>query len=91
MLGWIKLSHGGTTATITDAKIIYALALITNTHSLILCHNHPSGNIRPSEADKELTKTIRKAGILINIDLLDHLIISPEEEYFSFADSGQLD
>lgn len=90
VLGWIKLSQGGTSGTVVDAKIIFTLALKTNSAGIILCHNHPSGNVKPSEADTILTNTISKAGQLLNIKLLDHLIISHEETCYSFADEGGL-
>jgi DNA repair protein RadC len=90
MLGWINLSNGGTTGTIVDVKVIYAIALITNSSSVALCHNHPSGNIQPSEADKNLTKVIYEAGKLLSINLIDHIIISPDKSYYSFADEGIL-
>ena len=90
VLGWVKLSSGGTTGTVVDAKIIFALALKTNTSGIIISHNHPSGNLIPSEEDKRLTKTIADAGKLFNINLLDHLIVVSNEAYFSFADEGIL-
>ena len=90
ILGWINLSKGGTVGTVVDVKVIYAIALITNSSSVLLCHNHPSGNIQPSDADKNLTKAIYEAGKLFNINLIDHVIISPDKNYFSFADEGIL-
>ena len=90
VLGWINLSNGGTAGTIVDVKVIYAIALITNSSSVLLCHNHPSGNIQPSETDKNLTKVIFEAGKLFSISLLDHIIITADKSYFSFADEGVL-
>jgi len=90
IIGWIKLSTGGTAGTIVDPKIVFSLALKTNACSIILSHNHPSGNIKPSEADITLTKNINNSGRLLDIKLLDHLIISPEEKFYSFADEGNL-
>lgn len=90
VLGWIKISQGGTTSTVVDARIIFTLALKTNSKSILLCHNHPSGNIMPSEVDKKLTKTISMAGQMIEIKLLDHIIIAGDEHYYSFADEGEL-
>jgi len=88
VLGWAKLSSGGTTSTVVDVKIIFILALQTNAHSIILCHNHPSGNLKPSESDINLTKRVKEAGKLLDITVLDHLIISPDGTYFTFADEG---
>ena len=90
MLGWIKLSTGGTTGAIVDVKVIFALALITNSNSLILSHNHPSQNLIPSDKDKDLTKVIYEAGKFLNISLIDHIIIASNETYYSFADEGML-
>jgi len=90
VLGWIKLSQGGTSGTFVDPKIIFTLALKTNASSIVLCHNHPSGNITPSESDITLTKKVNMAGQVIDIKLLDHLILSNDEAYYSFADEGLL-
>jgi DNA repair protein RadC len=88
VLGWIKISQGGTTGTVVDPRIIFILALKTNSKSFILCHNHPSGNSIPSEADIRLTKAIRDSGKMLEIHLLDHLILGQEGSYYSFADEG---
>jgi len=90
LLGWFKLSSGGTSGTVVDVKIVFMLALRTNASSLILCHNHPSQNIQPSEADIRLTKKIKEAGNLLDINILDHLIIASDGTYFTFADEGLL-
>jgi DNA repair protein RadC len=90
VLGWIKLSQGGTSGTFVDPKIIFTLALKTNASSIVLCHNHPSGNITPSESDISLTKKVNMAGQVLDVKLLDHLIISNDEAYYSFADEGLL-
>jgi len=90
VLGWFKLSSGGSTSTVVDAKIIFILALRTNANSIILCHNHPSKNMKPSDTDINLTKRIQQAGKLLDITLLDHIIISSGETYFTFADEGLL-
>ena len=89
-LGWIKLSVGGTTGTVVDPKIIFTIALQTNTCSIVLCHNHPSGNLCPSEEDIKLTERIKNGGKLLDIKLLDHLIITPDGSYYSFTDDGLL-
>ena len=63
-------------------------AIKANASGIIICHNHPSGNVQPSESDKALTRKIKESGILIDIQLLDHLIIIPEVRYYSMADEG---
>lgn len=91
ILGWVKISMGGTAGTVVDPKIVFSLALQTNAHSIILSHNHPSGNIKPSENDISLTKRLSASASLLEIRLLDHIIVSPFGEYYSFADEGILD
>jgi DNA repair protein RadC len=81
------ISIGGLTATVADPRIIFKKALAADATSLILFHNHPSGNLQPSTADKELTLKIIQAGMLFDIRILDHIIVS-EYGYFSFADEG---
>ena len=83
------VSEGGITGTVADPRPILKTALEQNAVSLILCHNHPSGSLRPSRADEELTRKIREAARYLDITVLDHLIVS-EEGYFSFADDGLL-
>ncbi len=90
LLGWIKLSIGGTTGTVVDPKIVFTLAVQTNACSIVLCHNHPSGNLLPSKEDIALTERIKKGGELFDIKLLDHLIITPDGSYYSFTDDGLL-
>jgi DNA repair protein RadC len=83
------ISEGGITGTIADPRIILKKALDENTVSIILCHNHPSGSLKPSRADEHLTKKIRDAAHLFDIKVLDHIIVS-ECGYYSFADDGIL-
>lgn len=90
VMGWIKISTGGTTGTVVDPKIVFALALKTNACGIILSHNHPSGNLLPSESDIALTNKLINAGKFLDITLLDHLIISPDEKFYSFADAGNM-
>jgi len=90
VLGWIKLSSGGTSGTVVDMKMIFALALLTNSHGILICHNHPSGNISPSNADIVLSKSIKQAGKLLTIELIDHLIINADGCYHSLSDNGDL-
>lgn len=89
VLGIYKVSTGGMTGTVADPKLIFAAALKANACALILSHNHPSGNVKPSKADEELTTKIKNAGNLLDVKVLDHLIVS-NEGYFSFADEGLL-
>ncbi len=83
------ISTGGTSGTVVDAKIIYRKALRQRAVSVVLAHNHPSGNLRPSEADIVLTHRLQEAGKTLNITVLDHLIIA-DQAYYSFADEGML-
>ena len=87
IIGFLKISEGGTCGTVVDAKVVFQGALKTNAHNIILCHNHPSGNKKPSEPDISLTKKLREAGKYLEITVLDHIILT-SESYFSFADEG---
>ena len=89
-LGIAPISLGGTAGTVTDVKIIMQYALKTNAQAIIICHNHPSGNDKPSESDSKITRKIKDAAELLDIQLMDHLIITPHEGYYSFADKGLL-
>ena len=82
-----QLSKGGITGTIVDVRLVYKLALENGATGLILCHNHPSGNSKPSEADKEITMKLKLAGDSLDVKVLDHLIIT-ETKYYSFVDEG---
>lgn len=84
-----NVSSGGITGTVADPRLIYAAALKVNAVSLVLCHNHPSGNLKPSRADELLTEKIKGAGAFLDIKVLDHLVVS-SEGYYSFADEGLL-
>ncbi len=86
-LGAYEVSTGGISGTVADPRIIFAAALKANCCGIILSHNHPSGNLKPSRQDEELTQKIKQGGQLLEINLLDHLIITPEG-YFSFSDEG---
>lgn len=83
------ISKGGQSGTIADPKIIFKSALEDNAASVILAHNHPSGNLKPSQADIHLTRKLKDAGNLLDISVLDHLIFS-NADYYSFADEGLL-
>ena len=81
-----QLSSGGITGTLVDVRLLFKKALELSAVGIILCHNHPSGNLKPSHSDKDLTQKIIEAGKTLDIKILDHLIIT-EKAYFSFADS----
>lgn len=84
-----NVSSGGITGTVADPRLIYATALKVNAVSLILAHNHPSGSLKPSRQDEDLTQKIRCAGAYFDMKVLDHIILT-SESYFSFADEGLL-
>ena len=83
------ISEGGITGTVADPRIILRKALEEDAVNIILCHNHPSGSLKPSRADEELTKKIKDAASLLDIAVIDHIIVS-EDGYYSFADEGIL-
>lgn len=85
----VKISSGGTAGTVVDPKLIFKHALDEIASSIVLIHNHPSGNPKPSEADRSLTNKIRSAGSFLDINVIDHLIVA-YDDYFSFADEGIL-
>jgi len=87
VLGVVDISMGGVSGTFVDPKVVFAVALKGNASGIILTHNHPSGSVRPSEADIKLTKRMVECGKLLDINVWDHIILS-EESYYSFADDG---
>lgn len=87
VLGISKISEGGLAGTVVDAKMIFQAALKANAAAIILGHNHPSGNLAPSEQDKSLTDKIVKAGKVLDIRVLDHIILT-YDDYKSFSDDG---
>jgi DNA repair protein RadC len=87
VLGILEVSTGGVTGTVCDPKVIFVAALKANATAIVISHNHPSGNLKPSQADEELTQKIKHAGQFLDIKLLDHVIIT-SESYYSFADEG---
>lgn len=89
VLGICTISTGSATATIADPRLIFGTALKANACSIILAHNHPSGNLSPSRTDAELSQKLKEGGRLLDLSVLDHLIISTEG-YYSFADEGAL-
>lgn len=89
VIGKNQVSSGGMTGTVVDPKMIFKAALDAKAVSIILCHNHPSGNVKPSQQDTDLTKKILAAGKLLEISVLDHVIVS-QGAYYSFADEGMM-
>jgi DNA repair protein RadC len=87
--GYAKIGEGGITGTVADPRIVLQMALMAGAASLVLCHNHPSGNLKPSRQDEELTQKIKCAANYLDIKVLDHVIIT-EDAYYSFADEGIL-
>jgi DNA repair protein RadC len=85
----VRISEGGVSGTVVDPKKVFKMALDCHASSLILGHNHPSGNLQPSEADNKITQKLKNAGIMLDIAVLDHLIIG-DDLYYSFADEGGL-
>ena len=83
------ISRGGVSGTVADAKLIFQYAVQQLASSIILCHNHPSGQLKPSQADIQLTKKLIQAGKVLEISVLDHLIVA-DKSYFSFADEGMM-
>lgn len=88
ILGWARVSTGGLAGTIADTRIIFGIAVKSLASAVILAHNHPSGNLKPSQSDKNITEQLIRAGKILDVIVLDHLIITPEGNYFSFADNG---
>jgi len=89
VLGIVDISSGGVTGTVADPKLIFVAALTANAVGIIISHNHPGSNLKPSRADEELTQKIKNAGKFLDISLLDHVIVT-SEGYYSFADEGLL-
>ena len=90
ILGIMDVSKGGISGTVTDVRILLQATIKANASGIIVCHNHPSGNLNPSESDTKLTQKIKEAGNLMDIQLLDHLILTTGDNYYSFADNGLL-
>lgn len=88
-IGYAKISEGGISGTVADGKVIFSTALQTCSSGIILCHNHPSGQLKPSDADISLTRKLVEFGKMIDLPILDHIILT-ENGYYSFADEGKL-
>ena len=89
ILGYHQISKGGMTGAVIDVRVIFQVALKACATSLILAHNHPSGNLETSDADRKITRQIKEAGLILDIPLLDHLIMTTDS-YLSMADEGLL-
>jgi DNA repair protein RadC len=87
VIGWVKVSSGGCSRAVVEPRVIFAVALLTGSAALVLAHNHPSGDVSPSEEDKLLTRTLVEAAKLLNLRILDHIILGKESS-FSFGESG---
>jgi DNA repair protein RadC len=87
VLGISKISEGGLSGTVVDSKMIFQAALKANAAAIVLGHNHPSGSLTPSEPDKDLTRKVVRAGKVLDIRVLDHIILT-YDSYLSFADEG---
>ena len=91
-IGIFELSRGGMAGTVIDVRLICVVALLSGASGIILCHNHPSGNLKPSEADIKITTKTKESLSIMDISLLDHLIITPEkDQYFSFTDNNLIE
>lgn len=88
VIGVIEISSGGVAGTVVDAKLIFGPALKRFASAIVLCHNHPSGNLNPSEPDRNLTKKLADGAKLLDMLVLDHIILGAYGGYYSFADEG---
>lgn len=89
VIGGFNVSVGGTSATVIDSVLIFSVALKCNACGIILCYNHPSGNLNPSDADLNLTTKLQEGGKILEVQILDHIILT-SETYYSFADEGKM-
>ncbi|MBL7851625.1 MAG: JAB domain-containing protein [Cyclobacteriaceae bacterium] len=88
-IGFMKVSQGGVSGTVADPKIIFAVALKSAASGIIVAHNHPSGNLKPSQSDIDLTRKLKEGAKCLEIQFLDHLICTTDG-YYSFADEGMI-
>lgn len=89
-IGWAKISQGGITGTVVDMKIVIKYVVDSLASGVIVAHNHPSGNLTPSQSDIDITKKLKNALSLLDTQLLDHLILTPDDRYYSFTNNGDL-
>jgi DNA repair protein RadC len=90
VISYYKLSEGGISGTIADIRLAFSTALKCVSTAMILVHNHPSGQLKPSDADEKLTKQFIDAGKILDILILDHIIVTSNNGYYSFADEGKI-
>lgn len=90
VIGWANIGIGGSASCAVDPKIVFSHALLCGAASIIAFHNHPSGEMKTSSADDVTTNKIKEGGKLLDICLLDHIILSPEGQYYSYADNGRI-
>lgn len=90
ILAYHELSRGTLDATLVNPRDVFRVGLLANARSIVIGHNHPSGDVTPSPEDNALTRRIKQASEIVGIDLMDHLIVSEEGRYFSFQEAGQL-
>ncbi|GAB3217298.1 JAB domain-containing protein [Algoriphagus aestuariicola] len=90
VIGYYKAFQGGVASVVCDPKMILSMALKTLASSIVLAHNHPSGKLAPSDQDIRLTERVKQACRYVDVELLDHLILTARNGYFSFADDGKL-
>lgn len=90
IIGYTTVADGGLTATVVDLRVVMQTALVTNSTAIICSHNHPNGRKQPSLQDDTLTKRIQEACKVLDIRLLDHIIVTPENGYYSYCDEGKL-
>jgi len=88
-IGWVKLSQGGINGTVMDVQLVAKIAIESLAKSVVICHNHPSGQLKPSDADRQITNLVQQGLKLFCIKLLDHVILT-EDSYYSFLDEGLL-
>lgn len=89
VLGWSLVGEGGLTECPTDVRVIFQTALLSNATRIIVCHNHPSGSLKPSKQDDNLTSELKQAGKILRIPIVDHIILS-EDRFYSYADEGRI-
>ncbi|WP_231463840.1 JAB domain-containing protein [Pedobacter sp. Leaf132] len=90
ILGISTIAVGGTSSVAIDNKLIFSTALLANARGIILAHNHPSGNLKPSQTDIKITNRIIEGANLLDLEVFDHIIITKDNGYYSFADEGML-
>jgi DNA repair protein RadC len=90
VLGIVNLSTGGTSGCVVDVKVLFQHALLAHASAIIMAHSHPSGNSQPSAQDISITKKVKEGGAILDISLLDHIILTPYDGFYSMADEGDI-